>query len=183
VSDEESAFDLEVPTTIRNWNFAKNSLVVAVLAVGTLWADVRSHWGLGWFGVSLLAIFGVSAVSFGVLWWRASLRIEFDAVRVGGPIVTRRVAWDGIERFSIMAPSERTPFLLAFWPWRDQAHVALRDGASHRVWALQPRHGFTALTYYRIRARTDADRTVDWLNRFARTRSNLGQPGEHTHTP
>jgi hypothetical protein len=60
--------------------------------------------------------------------------------------------------------------MLAFAWWIDQAKVVLKNGSSLRLRAIEPWHGFTALTYFSIQRVTDADRTVEALNARLRER-------------
>jgi hypothetical protein len=162
--------DFEIPTTFRNWNFAKSTVAYAAISAALLCLNVVSSWRLAWLGIGLLTVAAAAALFFAASWFLAVLRVEFDHVRLGGLTKRCDIPWDAIEDFSIMDPGDRTPFMINFWPWRDQAHVLLRSGESRRVRAIEPRHGFTVLTYAMVRGDTDADQKVDWLNRFARTR-------------
>jgi hypothetical protein len=176
VSDRGLASDFELPVTFRNWNFAKSAVAYAVLALLLLWLNSVSAWGLEWLGIGLLGVAVAAMLFFAASWLLATLRVEFDSIRVGGLTTRSRFAWDEIESFSIMRPEDRTPFMLNFWPWRDQARLVLRNGDSRRVRAIEPRHGFTAVTIFRVQGQTDADQKVEWLNRFARTRLTLTPP-------
>jgi hypothetical protein len=162
--------DFELPVTFRNWNFAKSAVVYAVLSGALLWLNLVSSWGLEWLGIALLAATIASTVYFAASWFMAVLYVDFDGVRLGDLTKRTCIGWDDIEAFSIMDPAGRTPFMLNFWPWRDQAHLVLTSGESMRVRAIEPRHGFTVLTLVMIRGVTGADQTVEWLNRFAHTR-------------
>jgi hypothetical protein len=166
VPEPFSAADFDVPATFRNRNFAKNAAALAALALFFLWLNDASSWRLEGFGVALVVVPGGLAVFEGVSWWLARLRVEWDVVSVGGVFVRRRLRWQGIESFSIMEPADRTPFMLNFGCWRDQARVNLTDGSSHRVRAVQPFHGFTVVTFFAVSGETDADRVVDALNTF-----------------
>jgi hypothetical protein len=163
----------DVPVTFRNWNFAKNAVVYAVCSGALLWLNVVSSWGLQWLGIGLLAAAAASTAFFTASWYVAVLRVDCDHVYLGGLTKRMRIAWDDIDAFSIMAPADRTPFMIVFGPWRGQAHLLLRNGQSHRVRAVEPRYGFTSLTFVNVREVTDADRKVQWLNRFARTHRTL----------
>jgi hypothetical protein len=83
---------------------------------------------------------------------------------LGGVRRSRHIGWDDISRFQIRDPQRRTPFMLAFAPWRDQAQAVLLDGTPVRLRAIEPWHGFTALTYFPVGRVTNADRTVESLN-------------------
>lgn len=164
--------DFEVPVTFRNWNFGKSTLMFALLAGLLAWMNVVSSWRLEWLGIGLLVAAVVGTLYFAASWWWATLSVDHDRVRVGG--VVRRVTceWGEIERFTIMRPDDRSPFMLAFWWWRDQARLVVRDGSSRRVRAIEPRHGFTVLTYVQIKDETDADQKVAWLNQLVETRQS-----------
>jgi hypothetical protein len=105
-------------------------------------------------------------------WRRATLTASADGVVIGGIYRRRYLRWDQIARFEIREPHKRTPFMLAFAWWIDQAKVVLRDGSSARIRAIEPWHGFTDVTYFSIRKHTDADETVKWLNAERTRRSD-----------
>lgn len=146
-----------------------------------LWINVRSFYGLGWLGVALQVVFQVvfaaAALYYAASWAKASLRVEQDLLIVGDVFVTRRFVWDQVASCSILPPAGRTPFLLTFWAWRDQARVHLEDGRSYRIRGIQPRHGFTVVTYFTVNRLGPADRTVDALNAFRARRAQLDPKG------
>jgi hypothetical protein len=167
----EDLIDFELPATLRNWNFAKNAVVFGAVSTVLVWATVVSSWRLGWVDVALVGYAGLATALNAASWWLANLRVDFNGVRVGGLTTRRTIAWTEIVRFSIAPPGDRTPFSVAFWPWRDQARIVLTDRVSHRVRAIQPRHGFTFMTYFALTERSRADQIVEWLNRYPRTRA------------
>jgi hypothetical protein len=162
--------DFELPVTFRNWNFAKSAIAFAILSGALLWLNLVSSWSLEWLGIGLQAATIAATVYFATSWLTAVLHVDFDGVRLRDLTKRTWIGWDDIEAFSIIDPADRTPFMLNFWPWRDQAQLLLTSGESKRVRAIEPRHGFTVLTLLMIRGVTGADQTVEWLNRFARTR-------------
>ena len=91
---------------------------------------------------------------FATCWLRTVLYVDFDGVRLRDLTKQTWIGWDDIEAFSINDPADRTPFMLNFWPWRDQAQLLLTSGESMRVRAIEPRHGFTVLTLVMIRGVT-----------------------------
>jgi len=100
------------------------------------------------------------------------LVVSEDGLTLGGVRRSRQLGWDDIARFEILDPGGRTPFMLAFAPWRDQAQAVLHDGTRVRLRAIEPWHGFTALTYFAIQRGSKADQTVESLNDvLARRRS------------
>jgi hypothetical protein len=162
--------DIDVPLTLKNWNFAKNAVACGVIA-SLLWRiDDHSSGSLQGLGVGLLAVFAVCALVQAASWWMVTLRLEWDTIVVGGLFVRRRLRWCEIESFSIRAPHNRTRFMLTFRWWGDQARLRRTSGGSLRIRAIQPRHGFTGLTYYRVRGDTHADRIVAALNELLRRR-------------
>jgi len=60
---------------------------------------------------------------------------------LGGVRRSQRIGWNDISRFQIRDPQRRTPFR-----------------------AIEPWHGFTALTYFAVGRVSNADRTVESLN-------------------
>jgi hypothetical protein len=104
------------------------------------------------------------SVYYLVSWRRATLTASPEGVVVGGIYGQWHIRWDEIARFEIRDPHKRTPFVLSFAWWIDEAQVVLRDGRSVRIRAVEPWHGFTALTYFTIRRHTEADEAVKWLN-------------------
>ena len=95
---------------------------------------------------------------------RVDLVVSQEGLSLGGVRRSRQIGWDEVARFQILDPRRRTPFMLAFAPWRDQAQAVLLDGSTVRLRAIEPWHGFTALTYLAVQRVTDADRTVESLN-------------------
>jgi hypothetical protein len=89
---------------------------------------------------------------------------------------SRTLVWDDIQRFEIRSPTLRTPFMLAFRWWADQAHVVLRDGTKHRIRAIEPWHGFTVLTYFSISSWTKADMNVETLEELRQTSAHSSVP-------
>lgn len=156
--------DPTIPATIRNANFLKNGLVWLGLAAIALIANVASAFSAGWVGLVLLVIPAVVATACLALWRTYELAISKHGVRIGRPLKDLVLGWPDILRFEIREPARRTPFMLNFRPWADQARVVLADGTTHRVRAVQPWHGFTALTFFSITGPTAADAVVDTLN-------------------
>jgi hypothetical protein len=118
-----------------------------------------------------------TALFYAVSWAKASLRVEHSHLSVGGVTKTRQFVWDQVGSISILPPVRRTPFLLTFCPWRDQALVELKDGRSYRIRGVQPRHRFTVMTYFTVDQLGPADTTVDSLDAFRERRTQLHAEG------
>ena len=94
---------------------------------------------------------------------------------LGGIRRPRHISWDEIAKFQILDPQWRTPFIFAMTPWRDQAQAVLLDGRIVRLRAIEPWHGFTALSLLAARRGTNADRTVESLNSLLARRRSAGR--------
>jgi hypothetical protein len=169
--------DLDVPVTFRNWNFAKLAWSYLALSLIMYWVNSRSSYGLGWLGIGLQVAFVATSLFYAASWAKASLRVEHDVLCLGGVFKARQFVWDQVGSISIPPPVERTPFLLAFLPWRDQALVELKDDRSYRIRGVQPRHGFTVISYFTVNQRGPADATVDSLDAFRERRTRFHAEG------
>jgi hypothetical protein len=162
----ESAGGLPLRRPLRNANLSKIGVLSLAVGAFLLVANVLSGFGLGWFGIGLLSVFALVGAVYMASWWRATVEVEDDGIRVGGLMRDRFVPWNEIDCFEIRAPHCRTPFMLAFGWWLDQAVARLSDGSVLKLRAIQPWHGFTVLTYFSVSSWTDADDVVETLNRL-----------------
>ena len=148
----------------RNPNFLRAGLEWLFPTAVFLFAVVAAPAATKWLPLVPFAAALIVSVFYLVSWWRATLTATPDGVVIGGIYGQRSIRWDEVARFEIREPHKRTPFMLAFAWWIDQAKVVLSDGRSARIRAVEPWHGFTALTYLTIQRHTEADETVKWLN-------------------
>jgi hypothetical protein len=132
---------------------------------------VVSAWGLEWFGVVVQVVLTVWAIALFVLWRRATLRVDSELVRVGGPVREQEVPWSDVSSFSIRDPVERTLFVWMLRPAQTYGRLNLRDGSSIRLRAVQPWPG--NWTYDRPEG---ADRLIDALNAYRAARQSATNP-------
>jgi hypothetical protein len=151
--------------TIRNTNLLRAGLTFLLFGGPLLVVAAVSSvdpGGIVW--ALALILVGVGALYL-ASWRRVTLDVLRDGVRLGGVVRARVVRWADIGRFDIRGPGQRTPFMVAFIPWADEARIVLRNGSVRRIRPVQPWHGFTALTYASIRGGTSSDDVVAELNR------------------
>jgi len=163
--------------TFRNSNFLKAAVGWSVLAAVALGAYIASGLPAGLTGIGIVTVLFGLASYYLASWSRRTLRVLPDRVVIGHVFSEREVPWSRVQRFTIREPSRRTPFMLAFHWWADEAKVTLTDGSVLRVAGVEPWHGFTALSYFTIARRTAADRTVDWLNEMQEKSSAINRRG------
>lgn len=169
----DGSIDASVPPRrFRNPNFLRAGLEWLLPAALSLLAVVAAPTNTKWLpGVPFAAAL-ILSVYYLASWRRATFTASPGGVVIGGIHSQRHIRWDEIARFEIRDPHKRTPFMLAFAWWIDQAKVVLRDGSSARIRAVEPWHGFTALTYFSIGRHTEADEAVKWLNAECRRHSD-----------
>jgi hypothetical protein len=168
-ADAGSSGDIDdlLALPLRNPNLANPAIAWLAIAGVVLIVGRTALPVLGWAIVALFV--GAGAIPL-VSWRRVTVRCEDSGITVSGITRSRFVPWRAIDHFEIRPPHRRTPFMLSFTWWLDQAAVVLRDGERIRLRAIQPRHGWTVLTYFRIIRRTPADEIVDRLNWLTRPR-------------
>jgi hypothetical protein len=163
-----------LPARIRNPNFAFDTalwlVATGILLVVTITIDPTLRWV-----AALLLLAGATATAFYYLSWRrADLLVSRGGVELGGMFRRHSFTWVKIDHFAIREPSRRTPLMLTFRPWADQAELTLVAGSTLRVRALQPWHGVTAFIYFTISRPTKQDHIVKWLNELRRTSTRHG---------
>jgi hypothetical protein len=129
---------LDISKTIRNGNYLRTGCIATALAIAMLWLNIVSSWGLEWLGVALQVVLTGWAILALTLWRRATLRVDEEAVRVGGLRRERVVPFAEVASLSIRAPVERTLLVWMFARWKTQARLDLQDGSSLRIRAIQP---------------------------------------------
>jgi hypothetical protein len=153
-----------LPARYTNTNFKRDAAPWFVLAllflVPLVFAPIDAKWlpGVPFLITTSRAAYCMLAAR------RVDVVVTVDGITLHGVFRSRHVPWDQIERFEIREPWRRTPFMLTFRPWVDQARVRLVGGSSRRIRAIQPRHGLTSATYFSIQHYGDADGTIDALN-------------------
>jgi hypothetical protein len=155
---------VHLPARFRNANFARASFDWAIPAVLFLVPLLFVPLAYKWFFGAVFVVTAALSVYYFAARQRVDLVISEDGLKLGGIRRSRQIDWDDIARFVIRSPQRRTPLMLAFAPWRDQAQVVLLDGTTVRLRAIEPWHGFTAMTYLGVQRVTNADRTVESLN-------------------
>ncbi len=155
-----------LPRRLHNSNFLRAVFEWAIVAAFFWVATVSAADQTKWLPAALAAAATFVVVVYAISWAWADLLVSEDGVRVGGVFRRRSLRWDEIGSFAIREPWKRTPFMLSFAWWIDQARVTLVDGSRIRVRAVEPWHGFTVWTFVAIQRRTAADETVSWLNRL-----------------
>jgi len=163
---------VRLPTRFRNPNFARASFDWAIPALLFLVPLLFVPLAYKWFFGAVFIVTSALSVYYFVARQRVDLVVAEEGLTIGGVRRTRQIAWDDVARFQIRDPRRRTPFMLSFAPWRDQAQAVLRDGTSVRLRAIEPWHGFPALTYVGVRRVSNADRTVESLNAVLARRSS-----------
>jgi hypothetical protein len=170
-----NGMSVSLPTRFQNPNFARASFEWAVPAALFLFPLLFVPFAYKWFfGPVFLVTAGLSVYYF-VARQRVDLVVSEDGLMLGGVRRHRRITWDEVARFEILDPRRRTPFMLAFAPWRDQAQAVVLDGRRVRLRAIEPWHGFTALTYLAVQRVNDADRTVESLNEILTRRHSANR--------
>ena len=171
-----SVLNPRLPARVQNRTFAKLGVQGTVVTTVLLLTLIPVH---GYFLLfdTLLGLASAAATVFYIAsWHQADLRVSHTGVMIGGIFNRRAIPWRAIERFEIRGPVRRTPLVLAFRWWTDQAVVVLTGGSTVRVRALEPWHGFTALSYITTPAPPKPDETIDWLNELRRQ-----SVGAHPH--
>jgi hypothetical protein len=153
-----------LPARVQNRTFAKLGAQGVVVSTVLLLTLIPVHGYFLLFDALLGLTSAAVTVFFIASWHQADLRVSHTGVMIGGIFNRRAIPWRSIERFEIRGPVRRTPLVLAFRWWTDQALVVLIGGSTLRVRALEPWHGFTALSYITTPRKSLPDETIDWLN-------------------
>ena len=156
-----------VPATFRNPNFLQAGIGWSIPAVVALVAAAGAGLPSGT-AVAIVVVLGGLVAYYFASWFRRTLRVFPDRIVIGHVFSHRDVPWDHVGEFAIREPPRRTPIMLAFHWWADEAEVTLTDGSVLRLAGLEPRHGITALSLFSIVRRTAADEAVEWLNDLRR---------------
>jgi hypothetical protein len=166
-----SILDGRLPASFRNPNFARAGAEWFVLAGLLLAATLAVNSAYRWIAAALCVGSAMASAFYFLSWRHADLEVTREGVAVGGVFRQHSLTWGQIVRFEIREPARRTLFMLAFHWWADQATVRLVDGSRLRVRALEPWHGFTAISYFAITRHTKSDEAVDRLNDLLRDAS------------
>jgi Bacterial PH domain len=138
-SVNDGSIDASVPPRrFRNPNFLRAGLEWLLPAAVFLFVVVAAPATAKWLPAVPFAAALTLSVFYIVSWWRATLAASPEGVVIGGIYGQRHIRWDEIARFEIRDPHKRTPFMLSFAWWIDQAKVVLRDGRSARIRAVEP---------------------------------------------
>lgn len=161
-----ASVDLGEP--IRNPNFLKLGITWLVVGIAAVGLNVVSSFRLEEVGV-LFAGGPLLLGAFELMKWRRTyLIVESSGITSHRIAQTLACAWEEIDGLDLLGPGERSPFMLNFAWWADRASLRLVAGTRHPVPAIQPYHGFTSLTFLKLRQWTSADELVDQLNRTVR---------------
>jgi hypothetical protein len=158
----------------RNANYFVGGLYAFAFATFFLVVQIASSSGLEWFGWVLVG----GPLVLGVLtlrrWRRTFLRTTSEGIRLRRLSVDRLYPWSEIDHFSIVSPTQRTPFfywrnptrfMLRHRVRRDVATMILRDGTLVPVHAIQPYHGRSRFRDFDLATPGPADQAVATLNR------------------
>jgi hypothetical protein len=163
--------------SIRNPNFLKLGITWLVVGCAAVAINVVSSFRLEEVGV-LLAGGPLLLGAFELMKWRRTyLVVESSGITSHRIAQTLACTWDEIDGLDLLGPGDRTPFVLNFAWWADRASLRLVTGTRHPVPAIQPYHGFTSLTFLKLRQWTTADELVEQLNQMVR-----GARGVHRTT-
>lgn len=78
-------------------------------------------------------IAGLAFVALAIRFWRAGVVARASGVAIRGPLVTHRLRWDEIARFSLRKPSPGS---------HPKGMVELRDGTAIWIWAIRVSHAY-----------------------------------------
>ena len=106
-------------------------LVPAIVGAAIIVSDSSGRW----IGVLLFVVGALASVSYALAWRRVDLHAASDRVEIGGLFHTRVLSWDDIQRFEILAPARRTPFVHVFRPWLLHARGAYAATARGSLFA------------------------------------------------
>ena len=164
-----------VPATFRNPNFLKAGIGWSVATLVALAVFVASGFPTGLTAITTVVVLCALSAYYVMSWFRRTLRVVPDGIVIGHWWSREDVPWARVGHFAIREPSRRTPFMLAFHWWADQAQITLTDGSVRRIAGVEPRHG-TIGGYFRSMRRSAADEAVDWLNGLARRSTTSEAP-------
>jgi hypothetical protein len=151
-----------VGLTIRNAMQAWAGCYMTAIAAFFLFVNLASGFGLRWWGVAIMVLFGALGARHFVVWRRTTVQVGDDGLRVTGVVRDRSIPWNAIERIELRPAEERSLFRR---PKTDQARARLTNGSEVRVPAIQPWYPSTVFGLPRyISARTKADHLVASLN-------------------
>jgi hypothetical protein len=167
--------DRKLRQPVRNPNTRRGLALVIAVATVVLIVNLVSSSGLGWFGWALFGMLVGCCVLMYLHRRLTVLEVRDDGVRFRNLFVDRHITWTDIDRFEIRGHGRRTLLLLELFPRRDVARVRLLGGATRRIWAVQPDHGYTRIGHLEANRRGDADDVVDALN--WRVSEARGRPG------
>jgi hypothetical protein len=163
----QKGVSVPLPARFRNANSTRACFQWSILALLFLVPLLFVPLVYKWFFGALFVVTGAFSVYYFVARQHVDLVVSEDGLTLGGVRRSRQIGWGEIAKFQIWIRSVELRSCSRSPHGGIRGQAVLLDGSTIRLRAIEPWHGFTALTYLAVRRLTSADRTVQSLDTLA----------------